>query len=110
VINIIMGFRDMGCYNDADCGQLDHRAESLITVDAGLLGEAVKEPASHVSFQRAVRVELVLENLFIGDDVGSNGTRDNIPSVVGNQGSELFFHGASLVWIDEGGVDGGGHQ
>jgi hypothetical protein len=83
--------------------------ESLIVVNTGSLGEATKDPASLVPFQRAVKVELVLENLFVGDDVGSNGARDKIPGVVGDQGSKFIFHGAMPVWIDEGNADGGGH-
>jgi hypothetical protein len=93
-----------------DRGRLDHRAEGLIIVDAGSLGEATKDSVSLVPFQRAVGVELVLENQFVGDDVGANGARHKIPSVVGDQGSKLFFHGAAPVWIDEGGADGGGHR
>jgi hypothetical protein len=39
---------------------------------------------SLVSFQRAVGVELVLENPFAGDDVGANGVRYKITGVVGD--------------------------
>jgi hypothetical protein len=60
-----------------------------------LLGEAVKDLATLVPFQRVVRVELVLENPFVGDNVEANEVRDKIPGVVP---------------IDEGDVDGGGHQ
>jgi hypothetical protein len=91
-------------------GWLDYRAENLIVVDIRSLGEAAKDLASLVPFQRAIRVELVLENPCVGDDVGANRTRDKIPDVVSNQGSKLFFHGAVPVWIDEGGTNGGGHR
>jgi hypothetical protein len=70
----------------------------------------VKDPASLLPLQRAARVELVLENLFAGDDVGANRARNKIPCVVGDQGSKLFYHGAALVQIGEGGMNGGGHQ
>jgi hypothetical protein len=52
----------------------------------------------------------VIENPLAGDDIGANGARDKIPGVVGDQGSKFFFHGATLIWIDEGGADGGGHR
>jgi hypothetical protein len=91
-------------------GRLDHQDESLIIVDDGSLGEAVKDPTSHVPFQRAIGVKLVLENPFAGDDVGANGVRDKILCAVGDQGSKLFFHGMAPVQIDKGSVDGGGHQ
>jgi hypothetical protein len=56
-----------------DRGRLDHRAEGLIVVNAGSLGEATMDSANLVPLQRAVRVELVLKNSFTGDDVGANG-------------------------------------
>jgi hypothetical protein len=40
----------------ADGGRLDHRAEGLIIVDVGLLGEALKDPTSPVPPQCAVGV------------------------------------------------------
>jgi hypothetical protein len=86
----------------ADRCRLDHRAKGLIIVNAESLGEAVKDIARLVPFQRAVGVELVLENSFIGDGIGANGVRDKITGVVGDQGSKLFFHGAAPIRIDEG--------
>jgi hypothetical protein len=93
----------------ADHGRLDHRAEGLIIVNAGSLGEAAKNPTSLVPFQGAVGIKLVLENPLAGDDVGANGARDKISCVVGDQSSKFFFHGATPIWIDKGGADGGGH-
>jgi hypothetical protein len=62
----------------------------------------MKDPTSLVPFQRAIGVELVLENLFACDDVRANGARDKIPGVVGDQGNKFFFHSATPVQIDEG--------
>jgi hypothetical protein len=93
-----------------DHGRLDHQAEGLIVVDAVSLGDAMKNSVSIVPFQRAIGIELVLENPLVGDDVGINGARDKIPSVVGDQGSKFFFHGAAPIQIDGGGVDGGGYR
>jgi hypothetical protein len=104
------GVGDGQVEHGVDRGRLDHRDKGLIVVDAGSLGEVVKDPASLVPFQRAIRVELVLENPFASDDVGANMVREKIPGVFGNQGSKFFFHGVLLVWIDEGDVDGGGHR
>jgi hypothetical protein len=94
----------------ADHGRLDHRVEDLIVVDAGSLGEAVKDPASLVSFQGAIRIELVLENLLAGDDVGANRARDKILGVIGDQGNNFFFYGAAPIQIDKGSTDVGGHR
>jgi hypothetical protein len=91
-----------------DHGQLDHRAEGLIVVDDRSLGNVVKNPVSFVPVQAAVGIELVHENPLASDDIEANGRRDKIPSVVGDQGSKLFFHGMTTVQIGKGGVDGGG--
>jgi hypothetical protein len=70
----------------------------------------VKNLASLVPFQRGVRIKLVIENPLVSDDVGANWARDKILGVVGDQVSKFFFHGVAPIQIDEGGVDGGGHQ
>jgi hypothetical protein len=62
-----------------DYGRLDHRAEGLIIVDTGSLGEAAKDSTNRILFQRAIRVELVHGNPFAGDNVGTNRERDKIP-------------------------------
>jgi hypothetical protein len=93
-----------------DHGQFDHRAEGLIVVNAGSLGEAMKNPASLVTFQGAIEIKLVLENPLASDDVGANGVRNKIPAVVNDQGNKFFFHGAAPIQIDEGGADEGVHQ
>jgi hypothetical protein len=94
----------------ADGGRLDHRTEGLLVVDAGPLGEVVKDPTSLVLLQGAFGVELVLENLFIGDDIEANRTRDKIPRFVGDQSIIFFLLGAAPGRVDEGGVNGGGHR
>jgi hypothetical protein len=96
--------------HDVGRDRLDHQADGVIVVDAESLGEVVKDPMSLVPFQRAIRVELMLENLFISDDVGANGAKDKITGVVADQGSKLFFHTVVPVQIYEGGVDRERHQ
>jgi hypothetical protein len=94
----------------ADCGRLDHQVEGLIIVDARLLGEAAKNPGRLVPFLGAIGVELVLDDPFAIDDIGSNGARDKIPGVVGDHDNKFFFHGMTLVFINEGSADKGVHQ
>jgi hypothetical protein len=91
-------------------GRLDHRVEGLIVVDVRPLGKVAKNPTSLVPFQGAIRVKLVLEDLFTDDDVGANRKREKIPSVVGDQSNIFFFYGTVAGWVDEGGVDGGGYR
>jgi hypothetical protein len=93
-----------------DGGKLEHRAKGLIVVDAGPLGEAAKDSTSLVPLQGSIRVELVLEDPFYGDDVGANRTRDKIPSVVGNQIIIFCLYGVAPGRVGEGSTDGGGHR
>jgi hypothetical protein len=94
----------------ADRCRFDHWIEGLIIVDTGSLVEAEKDPVSLVPFQRAIGVQLVLENPFPDKDIGANGVRDKISGVVGDQGSKLFFHGMAPTRINEGSVGGGGNR
>jgi hypothetical protein len=73
------------------------------------LTTGLKDPASLVTFQSVVRVELVLKDPFTGDYVGANGARNKIPGVIGDQGSKLFFHWAMIIQIGEGSMNGDGH-
>jgi hypothetical protein len=102
--------RDGKGKHHADGGQLDYRAECLIVVDVGPLGEVVKDPTSLIPFQGVVGVELVLEDPFADDDVGANKMRDKIASVVGDQSITFFFHGMVLGWVSKGNADEGGHR
>jgi hypothetical protein len=45
----------------------------------------------------------VLENPFVGCNIGANGARDKMPGVVGDQRSKLFFHGVTQT--EEGNSD-----
>jgi hypothetical protein len=52
----------------------------------------------------------MLEDLFTGDNVGANMTRDEIPSIVDDQTIIFFLHATASERVDEGGADGGGHR
>jgi hypothetical protein len=65
---------------------------------------------SLVPFQGAIRVELVLEDPFVGDDVVDNRMREKVPSVVGGQSIIFFLHCTTPGRVGEGGMDGGGHR
>jgi hypothetical protein len=86
-----LGARDGQGKHSANHGRLDHHAKCLIIVDVRSLSEAAKDPVRLVSFQRAIGVELVIENPFASDDVGANGARYKILGVVGDQGSQPLF-------------------
>jgi hypothetical protein len=55
----------------------------VIVVHPGALGEPPKDPTSLVQIQRAIRLKLVLEDPFVGDDIGPMRPRNQVPRVVG---------------------------
>jgi hypothetical protein len=65
---------------------------------------------SLVPLQGAIGIELVLKDLFVGDDVRANRTRDKIPSVIGDQSIIFFFHGTVPRRVSEGNTNRGGHS
>jgi hypothetical protein len=65
-----------------DGGRLDDGAEGLIVVHPGALSEAPEDPTSLVSIKRAIRLELVLEDPLVGDDIGPRRPRDQVPCAV----------------------------
>jgi hypothetical protein len=75
-----LGAGDRQGEHGANLGQLDHRAEGLIVVDTGSLGEAVKDPTSFVPLQRVIGVELVLENPWLVTTLEptGRGTRSHV--------------------------------
>jgi hypothetical protein len=54
-----------------------------------------------VSFQSAIRVELVLEDPFVDDYVGANGSGDEISGVVDDQGIKFCFYCVPPIRIGE---------
>jgi hypothetical protein len=57
--------------NDMNGGGFYYGAKSLVKIDAGLLGETSDHPASFMASKRAIRIMLVAEDPFAGDDVGA---------------------------------------
>jgi hypothetical protein len=83
----------------ADRGRLDDRAERLVVVDAGLLGEAANNPPRLVPGYGAVGVELVLEQPLASDDVRTRWSRHKAPSTIVNQHLVLFRHCSAPIGI-----------
>jgi hypothetical protein len=59
--------------NSLDGTRLDHRAEGLIIALPSTLGEAPQDPTSLVPIQGAIRRQLVLEDIFPSDHIGTRG-------------------------------------
>jgi len=88
--------------DSANSCRLDDRAECLIIVNSRSLCKSAKDPASFVSVQRAIGVELMLEYPFPSDHICLRRPRNEIPSVVVRQSSKLIFHGLTPVGISKG--------
>jgi hypothetical protein len=85
--------------DDADRGWLHHRRECLAKVNAGALIEPSDDPTSFVTLERAIRVHLMFEDPFAGDDARAGRSGNESPSLIGLQRVELLFHGVVPVWI-----------
>jgi hypothetical protein len=73
---------DRQSQHSSDGGRLDDGAEGLIIVHPGALSEPLKDPTSLVPVQRAIRLELILEDPLTGDDVGPRRPRNQVPRAV----------------------------
>jgi len=100
----------------ADRGRLDDRAEGLVVVDAGLLGETADDPARLVPGEGTVGVEFVLEQPLPSNNVSTRGPRDKAPSAIVDQRLVLIGHRSAPIGVGEGAAivrrdrrgDGGG--
>jgi hypothetical protein len=64
------------------------------------LSEASEDPTSLVPIKRAIRFELVLEDLLVGDDIAPRRPRNQVPRVVRQQGLVLL-HSVMPVGVHE---------
>jgi hypothetical protein len=85
---------------------LHHRVEGLVIVHLGMLGEAPQDPMSLVPIQGAIRLQLLLEDPFPGDNISAREARHQVPIVVRLQGL-IHLHSAPLVGIGEHTTDRG---
>jgi hypothetical protein len=69
--------------DDTDGGEVDDKAEGLIIVHSGALGEASKDLAGLVAVEGAVRSQLVAKEPLVGDHIGAGWTRHQVLCVFG---------------------------
>jgi hypothetical protein len=65
-----------------DGGRLYDGAEGLIVVHPEALSEPPEDPVSLVPVKRVIRLELVLEDPLVGDNIGPRRPRNQVPRVV----------------------------
>ena len=88
--------------DDPNGGRLDDGAERLIVVDAVALGEAANDPASLVTSQGAIGVELVPEDPLACHHVGTWGPGNESPRVVVDESLVLLSHGRAPLGVGKG--------
>jgi len=86
--------------------RLHHGAECLIKVHTWSLSEPAQNPASLVPFQRTISLELVLEDPLPDDHIVMWRARNQIPGVIPQEGSMLFFHSRPPIGVGEGATEG----
>jgi hypothetical protein len=101
--------RDSQGQHSSDGGRLDDEVKGLIVVHLGELCEPLEDPASLVPVKRVIRLELVLEDPLVSDDIGTRRPRNQVPHVVRQQGLVLL-HSATLVRVHERATDRGWHR
>jgi hypothetical protein len=85
------------------------RSERLTKVHAGALSEPTDHPPSLVSLESAIGIELMLEHLLAGNDMGTGRPIDKAPGPVPLQSLKLAGHGGVPVGIFQSSPGGGGY-
>jgi hypothetical protein len=85
---------------------LHHRVEGLVIVHLETMGEAPQDPMSLVPIQGAIRLQLLLEDPFPGDNISAKEARHQVPIVVRLQGL-ILLHSVLLVGVGERTTDRG---
>jgi hypothetical protein len=88
-------------------GRLDDMAKGLVVVHPGALSESAEDPTSLVPFKRAIRLELVLEDQLVGDDIDPRRSRNQVSRAVRQQGLVLLLHSAMPVGVHKRSTDRG---
>jgi hypothetical protein len=90
-----------------DGGGLHQRAESLIIVPTGALGEPLEDPTCLVPIKGTVSPKLVLEDPLLSDDISPWGLGYQVPCPVRQQGLILLLHSVTPVGVGEHATDRG---
>lgn len=88
--------------NNTDGGWFDDWIEGLIVINTWLLRIATDYSLCLVFGKGTIRMQLMLRNTFVSDNVGTRRATDEGPSVVVDQGLILVLHGMSPTRIRKG--------
>jgi hypothetical protein len=97
---------DSQSQHSPDGGRLDYGVEGVIVVHPETLSEPLEDLTSLVPVERAVRLELVVEDPFASDEIGPMRTRNQVPRAVRQQGL-ILLHSATPVGVRECATDKG---
>jgi hypothetical protein len=102
--------RDKSGEHRVNSDRFYNRAESLIVVDSRALSETPKDPTGLIVIKGPVSTELVREDPFAGDNVAALRPRNQLPGPIADQGSVLFLHSRTPMWIGKRITSGGGDR
>jgi hypothetical protein len=74
--------RDSQSQHSLDSGWLDDEVEGLIIVHSEAMSEPPEDPTDLVLVKGAIRLELVLEDPLVSDDIGLKRPTNQVPCVV----------------------------
>ena len=93
--------RNSNTKNDANSDRFNDRRQSFIIVYTMLLRETSTNPACFITRESAVGVELMPENPFARNNIGVGWARNELPSVIGEEGVKLITHGLGPVGFEK---------
>jgi hypothetical protein len=96
--------------HSANSSGLDNRTKGLTEINSMALRITTDSPSILVPLKRAIGIVLNLEHPLTGDDISARRSRNEIPSLILREGSNLLFHGGSPIWISKGGTVRLGYQ
>jgi hypothetical protein len=102
--------RDSSGEHHANSGRFYNRAEILVIVDSRALSETPNDPTNLVAIKSPVSTELVRKDPLAGDNVGALRSRNQLPGLIADQGSVLFFHSRTPMRIDKHSTSEGGDR
>lgn len=89
--------RESQSENCANCGEFNHRTESLIIVHTWTLNETPAYPPRLVALKSTICMKLVMEVSLASDAMSTRRTRNKITWDVGDQGLKFLFHALAAV-------------
>jgi hypothetical protein len=93
--------RGSNAEDDANRGRFDNWTESLVVVDAVLLGEAPHNPTCLMPSKGSISIIFMLENPLAGDDIGTGWSRNQAPCTIVDESLKLLRHSRAPLRVSQ---------